>query len=163
MDHAASRILAYVSESDAYDHVLRAATDAARQGGAELILYDGESGSAISEPLPNEWSAAGEADQFGSRLDAEQLVQLGRERMAAKLTDVVASGITAWAWLANSHGLEEFMDYGAFQGADLVMVPAELADAGVVDKLRGQTLADAVDTRTAPIVVVDKKGGTADI
>ena len=44
------------------------------------------------------------------------------------------------------------------QGADLLVLPEELGEPGVIDRLRGDTLDEAEEASPIPIVVVDRSG-----
>ena len=67
-DLAGPAVVAYSTESDGHPQVRRAAQAHAQEHGCVLILYVADVASAFSEPLPNQWDAEGEPDQFGDRL-----------------------------------------------------------------------------------------------
>jgi len=138
-------LLAWVGEDEQLAHVERAALELARSNGARVILYDHDSASAFSDPVPNQWGSEGEERLFGDPLSDQELVKLGVEPLARKVSAARREGVDAWAWLATGHGTDEFVDYGRRHGADLLLLPAELDDHGVTAKLKGETAAKAVE------------------
>lgn len=151
-------IVAFVDEEGAYDHVLRAALRLASEHGATLILYDSTSASAFSEPVASPVSAEGVDDQFGSRLDPQDLERLGRPTLAGQVEAARADGIDAWGRLASDHGVDALMEYAEGAGAGLLVLPAELDDPGILERLRGETMEKAEEEGRIPIVVVDRDG-----
>ena len=142
---SARLIVAWVGEGDELAHVERAALELARRNGARVILYDHDSASAFSDPVPNQWSSDGEERLFGDPLGDEELVKLGVEAMARKVAAARADGIDAWGWLASGHGTDDLVDYGRGHGADLLLLPAELEEPGLAERLNGDTAAKAVE------------------
>jgi hypothetical protein len=143
--HADARlVVAFVGEDDALDHVAAAAARIARASGARVILYDRDAASLFSDPLPNEWASEAEGAQFGDPLSDQDLVRLGREPLARKVAAARQDGVDAWAWLASGHGTDKAVDYAREHGADLLLLPQDLDDPGLAERLRGQTVAKAV-------------------
>jgi nucleotide-binding universal stress UspA family protein len=138
-------IVAWVSEDDELDHVLRAATDLAAANGAKVILYNRDTASPFSDPLPNAWASQGEERQFGDPLTDAELIKLGQEPFARKVVAAREAGADAWGWLASDHGTDEFVEYARGHGADLVVLPEELEDPGMGAKLKGETAGKAVE------------------
>jgi hypothetical protein len=138
-------VLAWVGEDEQLAHVERAALELAGRNGARVILYDRDSASTFSDPVPNQWASQGEEALFGDPLSDEELVKLGVEPLARKVSAARRDGIDAWGWLATGHGTDEFVDYGRKHGADLLLLPAELDDPGVTARLKGETAAKAVE------------------
>jgi nucleotide-binding universal stress UspA family protein len=128
-------ILAVVSE-DGSDAVQRRAVELARERGAELILWDADAGSGLLEsPLPNQWSAHGEEEQFGDRLSISDLEAAGRAPLARQLRQVQESGVTASAWLPEKNDADTLREYAAQQGATVVVIGE---DSKLLDKIRGE-------------------------
>jgi nucleotide-binding universal stress UspA family protein len=143
---AGARVLvAFTGEDDELDHVAAAALDLARPGGARVILYDRDAASAFSDPLPNQWGSQGEDAQFGDPLSDQELVKLGREPFARKVAAARAGGVDAWGWLAEEHGTATMVDYARRHDADLVLLPADLDEPGLAERLKGETVGKAVD------------------
>jgi nucleotide-binding universal stress UspA family protein len=141
---ASARLLvAYVSEDDELDHVRDAALELARRG-ARVVLYDRDSASAFSDPMPNQWGSQAEGAQFGDPLSDQDLVKLGREPFARKVAAAREAGIDAWGWLASDHGTDAVVDYARDHGADLLLLPADLEHPGLGERLKGETVDKAV-------------------
>ena len=101
---SARLLVAYVSEDAELDHVRDAALDLGRRG-AKVILYDRDSASAFSDPMPNQWASQAEGAQFSDPSDQE-LVKLGREPFARKVAVAPReAGVDAWS-VASDHGTD---------------------------------------------------------
>jgi hypothetical protein len=151
-------IVALVDEKGELDHVRRAGEDmAAGSNGTRLILYDGSSASELTEPVAAPVSAEGVADEYGSLLSPEDLDKLGRSNLARQVREARAADIDAWGRLASDHGIEPLMDFARSQSADLVLLPEELGDPSVIDRLRGDTLEDAEEAARIPFQVVPRE------
>jgi nucleotide-binding universal stress UspA family protein len=143
---ASARLLvAYVSEDEELDHVRDAAVEIGRRGGARVILYDRDSASAFNDPLPNQWASQAEGDQFGDPLSDQELVKLGREPFARKVAAAREAGADAWGWLASDHGTDAMVQYARDHHADLILLPADLEDPGLGERLKGETVEAAVE------------------
>ena len=53
--------------------------------------------------------------------------------------------IDAWGWLPGDHGTDAMVDYAREHGADLLLLPAELDEPGLGERLKGETVAKAVE------------------
>jgi nucleotide-binding universal stress UspA family protein len=151
-------ILAMVDEDGTYDHVWRAALDLARRRGARLILWDSSTASSFTEPVASEMSAEGAGERFGALLTDVELEQLGRSQMARQVVQAREAGVDAWARLASEHGADALADEARRLGADLIVLPEELDDPGLVERLRGETVDKARDESSVPVAVVDRSG-----
>ena len=142
---ASARLLvAYVSEDSELDHVRDAALAIGRRG-AKVILYDRDSASAFSDPMPNQWASQAEGAQFNDPLSDQELVKLGREPFARKVAAAREAGVDAWGWLASDHGTDALVAYARDHGADLILLPADLEDPGLSERLKGETVDKAVE------------------
>ena len=143
---AGARLLvAYVSEDDELDHVRDAAIEIGGKGGARVILYDRDSASAFADPMPNQWASQAEGAQFSDPLSDQELVKLGREPFARKVAAAREAGVDAWGWLASDHGTDALVAYARDHGADLILLPADLEDPGLGERLKGETVDKAVE------------------
>ena len=142
---ASARLLvAYISEDEELDHVRDAATEIGRRSGAKVILYDRDSASAFSDPMPNQWASQAEGAQFHDPLSDQELVKLGREPFARKVAAAREAGVDAWGWLASDHGTDALVAYARDHGADLILLPADLEDPDLGERLKGETVDKAV-------------------
>jgi hypothetical protein len=162
-DPEAPCVIALVAEEGEYDHVLRAGARMALERDAPLVLYDATSASAMSEPVSSPVSAEGVGEQFGAFLDAEELERLGRPEMAGRIRSLRDEGVDAWGRLASEHGVEALMRFAHDRRAELVVLPAEMDEPGVIDRLRGETLEEARTTASVPIAVVDGRSGVVEL
>jgi hypothetical protein len=150
-------LIALTDEKGEFDHVWRAGMRAAAGSpGARLVAYDGSSASDLTEPVAAPVSADGVAEEYGSLLSPEDLDKLGRAEVARRVRDARDRGIDAWARLASDHGMGALMDFAESQHADLVLLPKELGDPSVLDRLRGDTLEDAEEAARIPIQIVQR-------
>jgi len=132
-------IVAYTDEEQRHDEVRRAALDAARVSGARLIFYPLDLYSALSNPLPNEWSAEGDRATFADPLSVADLELLGQEWLAAQVLDATRAGIDAGASLPESRGIEAMVGYARRHGAGAVLLPqTAVSDADLGDSLLGR-------------------------
>ena len=163
---AGARLLvAYVSEDEELDHVRDAAIEIAGERGARVILYDRDSASAFADPMPNQWGSQAEGAQFSDPLSDQELVKLGREPFARKVAAARQAGVDAWGWLASDHGTDAMVAYARDHGADLILLPADLEDPGLAERLKGETVSAAVEeAQEAPaglaVVLVAADGST---
>ena len=127
------RIVAFIDEEGRYDYVALQAVERAADWDGTLILYDSSTASPFTEPIASDMSAEGEGDQFGDPLRADELHRLGRPAIASRVEEARERGIDAWGWLPSEQGVDGFLKYGDEQEADLLILPAELADGVVRD------------------------------
>jgi nucleotide-binding universal stress UspA family protein len=144
----ARMLVAFVGEDEALDHVARAGIELARRNHARIVLYDRDAASAFADPLPNQWASADERDQYGDPLSDDELVRLGREPLARKVAAARREGVDAWGWLAERHGTDTMVDYAREHGADLVLLPDDLDEPGLADRLKRETVERAVEEAT---------------
>ena len=161
---SARLVVAYVSEDGELDHVRDAALEIGRRG-AKVILYDRDSASAFSDPMPNLWASQAEGAQFHDPLSDQELVKLGREPFAGKVAAAREAGVDAWGWLASDHGTDALVAYARDHGADLILLPADLKDPGLSERLKGETVSKAVEeaeesAASLAVVLVAPDGAT---
>lgn len=138
----ASAIIAIVRE-DGSDPIRRRAIELAREVGAHLILWDGESGGRLLEdPLPNQYSADGEEEQFSERLSANDLEAAGRASLARQVREAQAAGLQVWAWLPSDQKVDTLRDYASRHGVGTVVVGSGSEVVGELEAagLRVETL-----------------------
>ena len=151
-------IIAYVGEGEHFAAVSAAALETARSSNAQLILYDVDAASPFAKPLPTNWSAEGAGDETPTRLTSADLERAGRHGLAEQIRGAIDAGVEAYGWLPGDKSGELLAEYADQQGADLIMLPRELEDPGIIDRLRGRSAHDVeVHTRRA-IALVDLNG-----
>jgi hypothetical protein len=152
-------LLAYADEEGRLEHVVNAAVDVARRSGGRLVLYDASSATAFTEPIASPVSAEGVEEQFGDPLGPEELERLGRPSIAKRVLRAREEGVDAWGWLPSEHGVEAMWADARRRGADLVVLPADLAEPSVLERLRGERLDDeTLSDAPTPVLVVDESG-----
>jgi hypothetical protein len=156
-------IVAWVGEDQELDHVFDAAIELAKRDRARVVLYDHETASAVSDVLPNWWASQGERRQYGDPLDQEDLIKLGLEPLARKVGSAREAGVDAWGWPASGHGTEELVAYAERHGADVLLLPADMDDPTLLDRVKGETVDETVEEieeRDAElaILLVDEDG-----
>jgi hypothetical protein len=156
-------VVAFVDEHDDFAHVWAAAMELAKRSNARIVFYDRDAASSWGDPLPTWWSAAGERAQYGDPLSQAELSKLGFGELARKVAAARAEGVDAWGWLPAQHGTNHVVDYARRHGADAVLLPAELDEPGLVDRLRRQTVDQALQTAedatgSPAILLVDRNG-----
>ena len=122
-------IVAVTSEDPRHVPVLTRAAAAARERDAQVILFDLDADyGPFESPLPTAWSGDGEEDQFGSRLNAQDLDAAGQPRLAERVRALVTAGIRATGWLPPKADADALAEYAAKQGAELVLLSTEDTD-----------------------------------
>lgn len=160
MATAPTCIIAYTAEDDRYRAVREAAMETARATAARLILYDIDAAQMFASPLPTEeWSGEGDRELWPDRLAPDDLERAGRHNIAEQVRAAQRSGIQAFAWLPQKKGADGLAEYADAQGADLIMMPEEMENPGIIDRLRGVSVEAAVEETGRPIAVVDAEGG----
>jgi hypothetical protein len=121
-------------ETGRYDASVTKALDLADGEGATVILYDvTATGSAFSDPRPNEWAGEGAKEEFAQPLDPVKLEMLGRHNLALQVQGARERGIDAYGWLPEKHGGEQLATYAAQQQAALVLLPTDLDAPEITD------------------------------
>jgi nucleotide-binding universal stress UspA family protein len=150
-------ILSYTGEGQHYWPLVERSIELAKSRGARLIFYDADAASRLgANPLPTVWSSEGLKEQFGNRLDPEQLEKAGREELRDRVRHAREQGVDAWGWLPSKRGAHEFAEYANEQNATLLIVPSDLDQSGLAGWLKGQPSTEKIaDEADQPLVVVD--------
>jgi hypothetical protein len=149
-------VLAYVDESGTFDHVLRTGRTLAREHAARLILYDSIALPGAPVRIPG--AAAGGDARVSDALSPADLHLAGRPVLGSAVEDARSDGIDAWGWLAPDPGVGPLMRFAEHVRAEVVVLPAELGDPEVFERLRGERLQVALERGTVNVVVVDREG-----
>jgi hypothetical protein len=142
-DSAPTTIVAVTGEDDRYGAVRSRATALAAGGRGTVILYDIDAAGVFASPVPTGWSGEGEQELTGDearhdRLDPDALVTAGRAAVAEQVRSLRSMGVDAWGWLPTRKGAADLADYAERQGASLVLVPPDLEQPSLVDRVLGQ-------------------------
>jgi hypothetical protein len=105
-----------------------------RDEGATVILFDRDADlGPLMSPLPTAWSADGEEEEFGDRLDPDDLEAAGQAALAEQVRGLRAAGVRAFAWLPSKVDAKSLAEYTVKQGAHKILISAE--DQDLVDAL----------------------------
>ena len=130
-------IIAVTSDEPRHRVVLDRAAAVASETGATVILFDLDADlGPFESALPTNWSAEGEAEEFGSRLSPPDLEAAGQAALADRVRALRAAGVKAFAWLPPKADADELARYAQEQRADVVVLSVE--DADLVDHLQAK-------------------------
>lgn len=132
-------IVAYADLKGRAAHVGRTAMDVAQRTGARLILYALDDYSPFTDPFPTAWSADQEPGEFSDPLTTGDLQVLGHSELAELVAEANGFGINAGGWLPREGGVDAMVNYAREHGADVVLLPDDLPDRGLLDRLVGAT------------------------
>jgi hypothetical protein len=135
-------IVAVTGEDDRYDAIRSRASSMAAGGRGTVILYDIDAAGVFASPVPTEWSGEGEEELLEDearhdRLDADALEAAGRAAIAKQVRSMRSIGVDAWGWLPTKKDAAELASYAERQGASVVLVPKDLEQPTIVDKVLG--------------------------
>lgn len=128
-------------DSGRYAGAVEEAVRRASEDGARVVLYDISSAGTLTSGKPNEWAGEGEAEVYDRPLDPVAIEKLGRHEFALQVERARQAGVDAWGWLADEKGAEGLARYAAREGADLVLLPADLDDPAFENALTGVQVA----------------------
>jgi hypothetical protein len=121
-----STIIAVTRREDGPEPVLERVAERATETGATVILYDIDaSPSPLESPMPTNWSGDGEEEQFGQRLNTNDLEAAGQAQLADKVRALRAAGVDAYGWLPAKGDASTLVEYARAQAADLVLVSGD--------------------------------------
>lgn len=143
-----------------YAAVRQAGIDAAREHGANVLLYDRTTESYLTNPYPSgPWSDEVDALSPAWQLTPGRLDAIGRGYLAQQLRDATAAGVRATAHLAVDTGATAMRDAVDRYTPDVVFLPAHIASPSLFDRVRGNTLRALMSAIDAPVRLVDDDGG----
>ena len=137
-------IVAVTGEDDRFAPIRSRATALAAGGQGTVILYDLDPGGIFARPVPTEWSGEGQEQLVEQeagprdRLDPDELDTAGRSAIAEQVRSMRTVGVDAWGWLPTTKDARDLAAYAERQGASLVLVPPELEQPGLIDRLVGR-------------------------
>jgi len=147
-------IVAVTGEDDRYARIRSRASSMAAGGRGTVILYDLDAPGMFSSPTPTQWSGEGEQELTPDRMGPEELEAQGRAPLADQVRTLRSVGVDAWGWLPSSKDGRDLAEYARRQGADVILVPPELEDPGVLDRLQGADADKAREESEVPVVTV---------
>jgi len=132
----------------------------AREQDARVILYDRSSESYFVDPYATgPWTA--DVETGGGReglLEPNDLELLGRHYLALQVTAARRAGVDAYAYLASKPGPHGMADVVQRFGADVVVLPATIAQASFLDRVRGNALGRFQEAFSAKVMLGDARG-----
>ena len=84
----------------------------------------------------------------------EELEAQGRKPLADQVRNLRDVGVDAWAWLPTSADASALAEYAERQGADVILVPRDLEEPGLLERLQGKAARDAGEETQIPVVAV---------
>ena len=147
-------IVAVTGEDDRYSPIRSRATAMAAGGRGTVILYDVDAAGIFASPVPTEWSGEGQGELLDQearrdRLDVDALETAGRAAIAEQVRSLRSMGVDAWGWLPTKRDAAELASYAERQGAEVVLVPKDLEQPSVVDRVLGNEGAAQANEHTS--------------
>lgn len=132
----------------------------AREQDARVILYDRSSESYFVDPYSSgPWTA--DVESGGGReglLEPGDLELLGRHYLALQVTEARGAGVDASAYLSSKPGPRGMADVVRRLGVDVVILPATVAQASLIDRVRGNTLDRFREVLAVDVMLADARG-----
>ncbi|MGE0599750.1 MAG: universal stress protein [Dehalococcoidia bacterium] len=156
-------IVAYTGEGQRYWPLIEKSIDLANARSARLIIYDADSASRLSDPLPNWWASEGEAEQYPNLLSPEHLEKAGQKELQQRVEHARGLGVDAYGWLPSKRDAETLAEYAEEQGATLIVVPSSLEEQGALTRwIKGQPRSQEVaESASQPVLRVDVEPASA--
>ena len=135
-------IVAVTGEDDRYNAIRTRASALAAGGRGTVILYDIDAAGLFASPVPTDWSGEGQKELVDDeatreRLDPDALETAGRGAIASQVRSLRSIGVDAWGWLPTKKDAADLASYAERQGASLVLVPKDLEQPSLVDRVVG--------------------------
>ena len=128
--------------------------DVAQRTGARLILYALDDYTPLADPLPTAWSGDQEPGEFSDPLTADDLEMVGHPALAEQVAEARGLGISVGGWLPREGGVDAMVDYARDHGAEVVLLPDDLPDRGLLDRLVGATEDEAAEQDRPELAVL---------
>lgn len=134
----------------------------ARDQDARVILYDRSSESYFVDPYSSgPWTADVESGGGRERLlEPDDLELLGRHYLAVQVTEARRAGVDAFAYLSSKPGPRGMAAVVERLGIDVVVLPAAVAQASLIERVRGNTLERFRALVPVDIMLADARGLT---
>lgn len=147
-------IVAVTGDDDRYSSVRTRAGALAASGRGTVLLYDIDAAGVLSSPSATEWSGEGQEAFDRDRLGPDELEAHGRAAVAEQVRALRQVGVDAWAYLPDSRDGRDLARYAETQRADVILVPAEMEQPGILDRLTGNDAGKAKEVTAIPVVPV---------
>lgn len=148
-------IVAVTGEDGRYSRVRSRAGALAATGPGTVLLYDIDAAGVLSSPTATQWSGEGEETFDRDRLGPDELEAHGRAAVAEQVRALRSVGVDAYGYLPESADGRDLARYAEAQRADVILVPAQLEDPGILDRLTGQDASKAKEATSIPVVPVE--------
>lgn len=151
---APATIVAVTGEDDRYDAIRSRATAMAAGGQASVILYDIDAAGVFASPVPTGWSGEGQEELLDEeanrdRLDPQALETAGRHAIAEQVRSMRSMGVDAWGWLPTKKDAAELAAYAERHHASVVLVPKDLEQPSLADRIVGNEGTVEANERTS--------------
>jgi polyisoprenoid-binding protein YceI len=121
--------------SPSFARARRSAIELARSTGGRILFYDRSAESRFVDPYASGSLTSDNEGSSGERmLESAELRSLGRGYLAEDIAEASSRGVAAWAWLPKRTGPRAIAQAVDRFGCDLIVVPAELGRAAVMDR-----------------------------
>ena len=132
----------------------------ARDQDARVILYDRSSESYFVDPYSSgPWTADVESGSGREGLlEPKDLELLGRHYLALQVTQSRRAGVDAFAYLSSKPGPRGMAGVVKRLGVDVVVLPAKVAQASLIERVRGNTLDRFRESLSVEIMLGDNRG-----
>lgn len=149
-------VLAFTDDGSeaAYAGTRAGATEIAARANARVLLYDRSAESYLVDPYPYPDIIDAEKALDGKRAEA-----LGRSYLKDQIDEAASSGLEATAWLPTHPGPRGVAECLSRFAVDLIVLPEEIADPSLLDRVRGNTLSKYAAAADVPIVLAAEDGG----
>ncbi|MEE2881462.1 MAG: universal stress protein [Chloroflexota bacterium] len=116
---------------------------------AALILYDISAASYLVNPYPN----AQTVEELNRPLSTKDLALLGRQYLIDQINQLDQEGVCAGAILPTGHGFATLGSWAEQEKIDLVVIPEQMVQPGLFDRIKGYTLNKLLDHTKVPVLI----------
>jgi len=134
--------------------LLEATSKFASARSAAMILYDMSAISYLINPYPS----SEYQKENSTVIEKNQLSVIGREYLSNQLSVCESLGVKAGAVIPTSHGFSHLSTWAEKESADLIVIPNSMVRPGLIDRLKGYTLNNLINSTVIPILVYSENG-----
>lgn len=121
---------------------------------SSILLYDLSGGSFLTSPYPSEEYE----HDFNRPIDKKDLNRFGRRFLVNQLEEFEARGVSTRVILPVGHGFVQLAERASRANVDLIVIPDYLEKPSLIDRIKGYTLKNLLDTTDIPLLVYRKDG-----